>query len=312
MQAAPLNDFLDILYRGPLASCNYDCGYCPFAKTQHTREMLRRDTVALTRFAQWVLGNRSRTLSILLTPWGEAMHLRHYQRALVAISRARHVERVGIQTNGTGPTRFLERACLESLSLWVTYHPSEISRGTFLARCEEFRARGVRHSVGLVGRPDYLDEAEAMRAALPDSTYVWVNAYRDPKNSAAPAASFYSDDEIVRFTAVDPWFELNLRGLQRSGHRSLGAPCRAGFNSISVDGEGDVRRCHFVGDVIGNLYSGDAARAFLSPAPSPCPNQVCDCHIGYTQRPEITEALSPTFGRHGLLRVPSLAKSAER
>lgn len=300
-----MNDTLDILYRGPLASCNYDCGYCPFAKTRHTKEALKLDAAALRRFVQWVLASRERRLSVLFTPWGEALHLRHYQDALVAISRAPHVERVGIQTNGTGPIRFLEKACLESLSLWVTYHPSEISRADFLARCEELRMRGVRYSVGIVGRPDYVDEAEALRAALPEPTYLWVNAYRDPKNGDKPAAAFYDNAEVARYLAVDPWFELNLYGLHQSGHQSLGRPCRAGFNSISVNGEGDVRRCHFVGDVIGNLYSSDASLPFLSSIPSPCPNRTCDCHIGYIQRPEITEALNTTFGRHGLLRVPN-------
>jgi DNA-binding CsgD family transcriptional regulator len=32
---------LDILYRGPLASCNYGCEYCPFAKRKDTREERR-------------------------------------------------------------------------------------------------------------------------------------------------------------------------------------------------------------------------------------------------------------------------------
>ena len=39
-------------------------------------------------------------------------------------------------------------------------------------------------------------------------------------------------------------------------HPSLGRSCRAGASVVSVDGDGDVRRCHFVDDVIGNLYDG--------------------------------------------------------
>ncbi len=32
-----------ILYRGRLASCSYDCAYCPFAKRRDTRDTLRRE-----------------------------------------------------------------------------------------------------------------------------------------------------------------------------------------------------------------------------------------------------------------------------
>ncbi|MGW7605300.1 STM4011 family radical SAM protein, partial [Streptomyces antimycoticus] len=47
---------------------------------------------------------------------------------------------------------------------------------------------------------------------------------------------------------------------------------------ISVDGDGTVRRCHFVAAELGNLYDG-SYRAALRPRP--CPLAVCDCHIGY-------------------------------
>src|SRR5439155_13329710 len=45
---------LSLLYRGPLSSCNYDCGYCPFAKRRETAAELARDRTALGRFVDWV------------------------------------------------------------------------------------------------------------------------------------------------------------------------------------------------------------------------------------------------------------------
>lgn len=44
---------LTILYRGPLASCDYDCPYCPFAKRRDSRAQLTADRSALERFAGW-------------------------------------------------------------------------------------------------------------------------------------------------------------------------------------------------------------------------------------------------------------------
>ena len=36
-------DLLSILYRGPLRSCNYACGYCPFAKQEAEPSVLAAD-----------------------------------------------------------------------------------------------------------------------------------------------------------------------------------------------------------------------------------------------------------------------------
>lgn len=51
---------LTILYRGPLASCDYDCGYCPFAKRRDSPEQLRADRAALARFTEWVAAAEQR------------------------------------------------------------------------------------------------------------------------------------------------------------------------------------------------------------------------------------------------------------
>src|SRR5260221_12310006 len=82
---------LTILYRGPLASCDYDCGYCPFAKRRDSPEQLRADRAALERFADWIARQEGDRISVLFTPWGEALTRSWYRRALVALSRLPHV-----------------------------------------------------------------------------------------------------------------------------------------------------------------------------------------------------------------------------
>ena len=90
---------LRILYRGPLSSCNYDCHYCPFAKRHETAEELRRDREALERFVTWAADQNDLKLSILFTPWGEALTRRWYQQALSELSQLPQIEKVAIQTN---------------------------------------------------------------------------------------------------------------------------------------------------------------------------------------------------------------------
>ncbi|PRX92463.1 STM4011 family radical SAM protein [Allonocardiopsis opalescens] len=259
---------LTILYRGPLASCDYDCPYCPFAKRRDSPAQLRADRAALARFTAWV-ADAPRTLpdtavSVLFTPWGEGLVRSWYRRAIAELSRLPHVERVAIQTNLSGRTAWLDECELDTVALWTTYHPGQVARERFLARCAELLERGVRFSVGVVGLPGHLAEARAVRAALPPEVYLWVNAAEGHR---------YTDAEAAHWQALDPLFHLS-----RHPHPSRGLPCRTGHTVVSVDGEGAVRRCHFVPEPLGSLYDGSFAARL---APRPCPLERCDCHIGY-------------------------------
>lgn len=263
---------LSVLYRGRLSSCNYDCGYCPFAKAYDSRGALRRDAEDLRRFVDWAAQQR-RPLSILFTPWGEGLVRRHYRDALTTLSHLPQLRRVAIQTNLCVGMRWLDAVDTARLALWCTYHPSQVARSAFLARCRELDRRGVRHSVGMVARREDLDEIEALRAQLPARTPMWLNAF-DPR-----PPDYYDAAQVERLQRIDPHFRYNLEPAP-----SLGAPCLTGERVISVDGDGNVRRCHFVAEPLGNLYDGSYAAQLR---PRACPNARCDCYIGYAHRPDL-------------------------
>jgi MoaA/NifB/PqqE/SkfB family radical SAM enzyme len=285
---------LSILYRGPLASCNYDCPYCPFAKRRDSREELRADRDALRRFVDWVVRNPDGDqISVLFTPWGEGLTRSWYRDAMVELANLEQVTRVAIQTNLAGRLDWLADADRRTVALWATYHPGQVRRETFLQRCGRLRELGVRHSVGVVGLPAHLDEARALRAALPDEVYLWVNA--------ADGQSYTAVEE-ADWTAIDPLFGYSVRP-----HASAGAQCRAGESVISVRGDGTVRRCHFVDTPLGNLYDG-SYRAALRPRP--CPNVVCDCHIGYVHLK--TLPLYDVFADGVLERIPARSEAGPR
>ncbi|MDW4904150.1 STM4011 family radical SAM protein [Streptomyces sp. ADMS] len=277
---------LTLLYRGPLSSCDYDCPYCPFAKRRDTTAQLRADRAALQRFTAWVCEQREDRLSVLFTPWGEGLVRSWYRRALVELSHQPHVRRVAIQTNLSCRTDWLADADRDTVALWCTYHPGQTPIGRFLARTYELSALGVRFSVGIVGVPEHLEHARQLRAELPDQVYLWVNAAE---------GHTYTDEQAGRWTALDPLFPFS-----RHPHRSAGLPCRTGESVLSVDGEGTVRRCHFVRAELGNLYDG-SYRAALRPRA--CPLEVCDCHIGYVHLE--TLPLYDVFAGGVLERVPS-------
>jgi MoaA/NifB/PqqE/SkfB family radical SAM enzyme len=280
---------LSILYRGPLSSCNYGCAYCPFAKHHENAEELAVDERALSRFVDWVerQGGRGHRISVLFTPWGEALIRRWYQDALVRLTRLSHVDKAAVQTNISCRLDWAEACDKRKLGLWCTYHPGETSREKFLAKCRAMDARGLRYSVGIVGMKEHVAEVEAMRAALRPDVYLWVNAYKRVED-------YYDHDDLARLTAADPLFPVN-----NVRHASAGRACLTGETVISVDGEGTIRRCHFIKTPLGNIYDDGWESALL---PRPCTNETCGCHIGYVHMPHLK--MDEVFGDGLLERIP--------
>lgn len=279
---------LSILYRGSLASCNYGCPYCPFAKRRDGRAALLRDYKALERFTRWIEAHDGDRFRILFTPWGEALIRKPYRDAMRRLGHMPHVERVAIQTNLSCPLDWVADCDLRTVAFWCTYHPGEVSRSGFLDQCRLLDRIGARYSVGVVGLKEHLFEIEALRAALEPSTYLWVNAYkREP--------DYYSASDIERIAAVDPLFELNLRPF-----RSSGRACRTGADAITVDADGTARRCHFVPEVLGNIYEPGFAERLR---PRACTGSTCRCHIGYVHMHDLD--LYSLFGDGLMERIPS-------
>ncbi|NUO54845.1 MAG: radical SAM protein, partial [Polyangiaceae bacterium] len=258
-----------------LESCIYGCEYCPFAKKKEGRAELSADRRALERFIAWAAGESSRSLGIFFTPWGEALVRRWYRDAIVSLSRLSNVSRVAIQTNLSAPLAFLGDADAGKVGLWCTYHPEWTTRDRFVARIRELADRGISHSVGVVGMRRFIDEIAKLRQELPASTYLWVNAVKSHRGGER-----YTEAEVRTLASIDPFFETN-----RIAHSSRGKSCRTGESVVSVDGDGVVRRCHFVREPIAQLYEpGSLDRAL---APRACPNDTCGCHIGYVHLDEL-------------------------
>jgi MoaA/NifB/PqqE/SkfB family radical SAM enzyme len=286
---------LSILYRGPLSSCNYACGYCPFAKRTETADELARDRACLARFVQWVAGRSADAIGVLFTPWGEALVRRWYQNALAELTRLPNVCKAAIQTNLSCKLDWVDACDLRKLALWCTYHPGETTRERFLSQCQTLLARGVRFSVGVVGLREHFAEIAALRRELPAEVYLWVNAYKRQPD-------YYSAEMVESLSRIDPLFPVNNRR-----HECLGEPCRAGSSVISVDGDGTARRCHFIDRPIGNLYDPGFERCLFD---RPCTNETCGCHIGHVHLDRL--GLYDVFGSGVLERVPDRLPVATR
>ena len=135
----------------------------------------------------------------------------------------------------------------------------------------------IRFSVGTVGLREHFDQIKELRAELRSDIYLWVNAFkRDP--------NYYEEVEVEFLQTIDPYFDLN-----RHYYPSVGQRCRAGETAFTVDGEGDIRRCHFIDEVLGNLYRDDIFTRLQS---RDCTNATCGCHIGYVNRQKLAVRLA--------------------
>lgn len=277
----------NILYRGPLTSCNYACDYCPFAKTKNTKKELALDAEKLLRFQNWVQGRNER-IGILFTPWGEGLIRRYYQETMTALSHLPNVYRVAIQTNLSCSLDWMDMVNKDTFALWTTFHPSQISFEAFLAKCEILLAKGIRFSVGTVGLKEDIPTIKKLKSMLPSCIYLWVNAYKRIQN-------YYSPNDLVALTEIDPHFYLN-----NQYHPSLGKACKAGHESFSVDGDGNMTSCHFIKQQIGNIYSEGFESSLVLKT---CINETCGCYIGYVNLEELH--LDKLYGIGVLERIPS-------
>ncbi|MBD0346107.1 MAG: radical SAM protein [Coleofasciculus sp. Co-bin14] len=278
---------LKILYRGSLVSCNYGCEYCPFAKRSQSAAELAEDRKALERFTHWVAEHPQYRISILMTPWGEALIHPWYQQALAKLTNLPNVEKAAIQTNLSCKLEWVEDCNKERLALWTTFHPEWVSLEGFVAQCWELDRRGVRFSVGVVGFPKFKDAIASLRHELPPHVYMWINAVKRELPQLSKA-----DQQF--FESIDPLFHLNTHY-----YPSYGKSCRAGASVISVDENGTVRRCHFIKEPITNIYDPNFEAALFE---RPCTNETCHCHIGYVHLDYLK--LDKVFGSGILERIP--------
>lgn len=244
------------------------------------------DRIALQRFVEWVEA-RKHAVSVFFTPWGEALVRKRYREAIKALSHFSNVRKVAIQTNLSCGVGWLNGVCLERVGFWISYHPTQTTQERFLRRCHALHHLGVRFSVGVVGIREHIPLIEALRRELPPSVYLWINAYRGQRSA-------YSEEELERFKLIDPYFHFNL-----SPHRSLNKPCYAGQEVVSIDGDGAVRRCHFIEEPLGNIYDTELEELLT---PRNCSRGFCGCHIGYVHLKSLS--LYETFEGGILERIP--------
>ena len=282
---------LTILYRGPLASCNYDCPYCPFAKRRDSPEQLRADRAALDRFVDWVRRNPDGR-----PPVGPVHAVgRGADPPLVPATRSsscrgcRMWTRVAIQTNLAARLDWLADGRPARLALWATYHPGpgRARTGSWPSAAELDELGRALLASASSACPSTSTRPGALRAALPAQVYLWVNAAEGHTYDAARTADW---------TAIDPLFGYSVPAARVAGQRVPGRR----------DGRLGRRRRHGPPVPLHPDAAGQPVRRLLPGrlcARAPCANAVCDCHIGYVHLKRLP--LYDVFAGGVLERIPA-------
>ena len=274
-----------IYYRGFIKSCNYRCSYCAFAKGSGRREEMRREEDGLRRFYEQIR-RQTEAVQIFFLPYGEGMIHPMYQAALADLSALPQVRAVGIQTNlSWEPEGFLrllrQRGDAGKIRLWASYHPEMTDRAGFLDRLKQLAAE-VEIAAGMVATLENEDEIQALRAELPPSIYLWLNAM-DRRKAA------FSREMIERLRAIDPMFGYEFAWYRHEASGGAGfRRCLAAENQY-LD-RGMVRPgCFF--------QKGEKRKGQL------CHNhRLCDCYLGYSNFAD--NPLANFFGANRAFRIP--------
>ena len=281
-----------VLFRTRLEWCNYTCHYCPWNATLNRvpADAFAQDRARLDRIVARV-AELPRPVEFFITPKAEYLVLPYWRDAVARLLALPHVERVTVQTNlSFDLASWLPAIDASKLALWTTYHPTEVDGPglqTLHAKWRLLREQRVPFSVGIVGTRANLAEMERLRRELPADVYLWVNAYKREAN-------YYTSEELQRIRGVDRLFDLNNQHFP-----SRGRPCSAGQRAVYLDDEGDLRRCFFVGDVLGNLFTG-GWRTLDEPAA--CPVETCHCYVGHMHIVEL--GFRGIYGKNLAARIP--------
>jgi MoaA/NifB/PqqE/SkfB family radical SAM enzyme len=260
-----------VLFRTRLEWCHFTCGYCPWNAEVHKlpAQAFHDDERRLGRILDR-LAELPQSVEFFITPKAEYLVLPYWREAVRRLLSLPHVERVTIQTNlSFDLAEFLDRVDASKLALWTTYHPTEVNAAgleELYGKWRLLQERGVPFSVGIVGTRENLPHMRLLRERLDRRIYLWVNAYQREPN-------YYSAEELAEIRGIDPFFDLNNQHFP-----SLGQPCTAGQRAVYLDDEGDLRRCFFVGTVIGNLFKDGWVTLA---GPERCPKATCHCYVGH-------------------------------
>jgi pyruvate-formate lyase-activating enzyme len=257
---------LAIFYVSPLRRCNFKCSYCVSHQPSITDTLewhRTEDKAQHQQVVEWIcrLPHRVR---LRLGSAGEPFVSAAYLNSVVRLTHSANLEFVEVLTNGSWGTaqfeKFISECDVRKLTLWMTYHHSEITLERFVAAAVQARSSGATVIVHALLFPDNLKAANALKEMCSKhglTLHVGLglninNAY--PEGSRVPVLD--QEDADPTLLSLNVAFPAEVYDLVASPR---GALCSAGHNYIYINRRAEVHQCNTYAKYYPSLMLGSAA-----------------------------------------------------
>lgn len=247
---------LDIWYICDLSLCNFDCAYCASGSPEkggpRTRKKMWRDEDSpqrLESILQWI-GALPYAVGLRLQTIGEPFVSPEFLAAASDMTTKRNIRFVELVTNGSLLTGGLKRmidagADLSKLTLWITFHHTEISPERLVENAIFAARQGAFVVVNALLFPDALEPIARLGelcAAHGLATNVDLGQNFNDAYPNSPFIPLAPDENAQALSAHLPDSAMAMIGVVAAA-APLGLNCSAGHDYIFVDRSGDVYPC---------------------------------------------------------------------
>ncbi|MEV5747920.1 radical SAM protein [Actinoallomurus sp. NPDC052308] len=254
-----MSDSVRIWYVSGQRLCNFRCTYCvsinDYAKS-NAADWPPEDQARFEKIVDWI-ADRPFRVGVRLATLGEPFASRPFLSKAAQLSTRPNTDFVELVTNGSLLKRRLEQLDREGdisrISLWVTYHPTEIPLQRFIANARFAQERyGCFVVVNGLLFPDNEQQVVDLKRAAEDAGLRFnLDLGYDPLTPhgvhtelqvMVPILREREEDGVAR--AVRLGVHPELLDLNMAAMRDLrGQLCSAGHNYFYIGIRGDVYRC---------------------------------------------------------------------
>jgi MoaA/NifB/PqqE/SkfB family radical SAM enzyme len=247
-------DVIDVWFITDMVLCNFDCAYC-CAYSVVTQKKQWHEEGSYERFLKITeeIAKTPYTMRMRVQTLGEPLVSKQFLERAAWLTARDNVAFVELVTNGSLCTQklpFIEEkgGDLSKLSLWTTYHHTEIKMEKFFAEVEYAQERGCFVVVNSLAFPDNIEVVEELHAECTkrglrinvDPGYRDGGGEYDQGGPLVPILEMPGGRErLDRLTANKNVLEANLRAADTVD----GELCSAGGDYFIVLADGRVGPC---------------------------------------------------------------------